>query len=80
MRNIMELSIKKLDDEIYYYRHMHNDDHPYLIMNKDTAYALKTATECVFDIKALDNKHCSLYQGCPIAICDSVKYGYVEVR
>lgn len=77
MKNILVASLKKLDEEIDYYTFVHNDSHPYLIMNRDTLEDIIEACGCSY---RTDKYHCSLYQGCPIAICDSVKYGYVEVR
>ena len=79
--NILEkISFKKIDDAIDDYIYETSTDPNFIIMNDDTFVAFRYSCEAVTQVtKSACTRLYAKYHSIPIAICNALKYGEIEV-
>ena len=74
--NFFKINKEKLGEQIVYYRQFHGEDPKYLIINENTLKLLKAIT---YSSLFLNENGYGTYWGIPIAICNKLKDGEVEI-
>jgi hypothetical protein len=78
---LKEISFKKIDDAIDDYIYETSTAPNFIVMDEDTFTAIKYKCKenTLLDKSAYAHKLCAEYHDIPIAICNILKYGEIEV-
>ena len=76
--NFFKINEKELEKQISYYKQLHGIDPEYLIINENTLKLLEAITYSSLFLNKKENDY-GTYWGIPIAICNKLKDGEVEV-
>lgn len=77
--NFFKINKEELEEQIVYYRNFHGEDPKYLVINENTLKLLKTITYFYLFSKDTNEIDYGTYWGIPIAICNKLKDGEVEI-
>ena len=76
--NFFKINKEELEEQIVYYRNFHGGEPKYLVINENTLKLLETIT--LFHLFPNKNENdYGTYWGIPIAICNKLKDGEVEI-
>lgn len=76
--NFFKINKEELEKQIIYYKEFHGIDPKYLIINENTLKLLETITYSYLFSNKNKNDY-GTYWGIPIALCNKLKDGEVEI-